>query len=287
MVEVYREDLREFAGNISEDSHLAMEEVKHSDIVEKARAAASGSSFLHQIVEAIASTDDDDSRGASGGGQDVRASRLDSKLSELQRDIGTYCTSPPDDKAYTDFCSTFAAAKKEKEILDALASSAVLAANYHKFVPVVVSYEEFWKRYFFREMRLREREKERQDLILRASEVALNQQQIDMSWDDDTEWKGHVMDEMNFSSATDAEAMNYSAGTVLTMIEGAVTTPTASPQVKEEDLLLDGWEEGPVLAVTATTADMSSLSDRTTSPEYVSPTKKVSVTIIEDYAGWE
>src|SRR6185312_10733738 len=104
-----------------------------------------------------------------------------SKLLELQKDIGTFCTSPTEDKAYEEFSRSFVAAQREKDILALLASSSVLTANYHKFVPVVVSYEEFWKRYFFREMRLREREKERQDLILRASEVALNQQQVDMS----------------------------------------------------------------------------------------------------------
>ena len=284
---MYKEDLREFAGNISQDSQHVLEEVKHSELVEKARAAAAGSSLVTQLVDAIASEGD--------GGRNVvaasatPASRLESKLLELQKDIGTFCTSPTEDKAYEEFSKSFVASQREKEILALLASSAVLTANYNKFVPMVVSYEEFWKRYFFREMRLREREKERQDLILRASEVALNQQQVDMSWeDDDTEWRGHVVEEMSFSPAGDDPTMNYSAGTVMTMIDGAVATPVAAPvAVRDEDLLLDGWEEGPVLSVTATAVEKSRLEEGKATPEYVSPTKKVSVVIIEDYAGWE
>jgi hypothetical protein len=286
VVEVYKEDLREFAGNISNDSQLALEEVKHSELVEKARAAAAGSTLMSQLVDAIST--EDDSRAGTGG---TPGSRLDGKLLELQKDIGTFCTSPTEDKAYEEFSKSFVATQREKDILGLLSSSAVLTANYHKFVPVVVSYEEFWKRYFFREMRLREREKERQDLILKASEVALNQQQVDMSWeDDDTEWRNHVVEEMNFSTSSPAgdASINYSAGTVMSMIDGAVASPVAAPapSVKDDDLLLDGWEEGPVLSATATAVDKTRIEDAVT-PDFASPAKKVDVTIIEDYGGWE
>jgi hypothetical protein len=64
-----------------------------------------------------------------------------------------------------------------------LIGSALLQANFSKLVPVVVSYDDFWKRYLFREMRLREREVERENLILKASLVSAEEEE--MPWEDD------------------------------------------------------------------------------------------------------
>jgi hypothetical protein len=41
-------------------------------------------------------------------------------------------------------------------------------SNHAKLVPVVVSYQDFWRRYLFRELRLREREQERERLIFKV-----------------------------------------------------------------------------------------------------------------------
>ncbi len=170
--------------------------------------------------------------------------------------------------------------------MDLLASSSVLTANYGKLVPVVVSYDDFWMRYLFREQRVRDREKERQELILKASEVVLTPQ-VDMSWDD-AEWKDQVGEEINFSQGTvnTANGLNYSSNTVLNMIEGAVGSPSVN-----DSLLLDGWDDGK----TEKQADVSSVASpipakaNSSGALQMTPqsTNKIALEIIEDYAGWE
>lgn len=140
-------------------------------------------------------------------------------------------------------------------------------------------------RYLFREQRVRERERERQELILRASEVVLTPQP-DLSWDD-AEWKEQVGDEINFSQGTvnAANKLNYSSNTVINMIEGAVGSPAA-----EDSLLIDGWEseadaEKPAAPAAAVTP-IPKLSESMT-PITPQSTNKIALDIIDDYAGWE
>ena len=149
--EVYKEDLQEFAGNVSQDAERVMEDVRASELLEKARVtAAEGTNYLvTHLVEGIADDDGDEVA--------TPVSRLDSKLAELQKDFGTFCTVPTDDRFET---FSFVAAEHEEAIISLLAGSPVLTSNYNKFVPTVVSYDDFWKRYFFRAQKVREREEQ-------------------------------------------------------------------------------------------------------------------------------
>lgn len=110
VVEIYKEDLQEFAGNISEDTGKAIEDVKHSELVEKAIAVASSyeaNKILSQVVDAIS---DDKSSSSSVS---TPATRLEAKILEVQKDIGTYCTSPSE-AAFDEFCKNFSSKEREK-----------------------------------------------------------------------------------------------------------------------------------------------------------------------------
>ena len=109
VVEVYKEDLQEFAGNITHDTEQVIEDVKHSEIVEKALAAAAnydGANILNTVVDAISDE--------KSNNNVTPATRLEAKILELQKDIGTYCTSPSEAKLFEAFCKEFSSKDEEK-----------------------------------------------------------------------------------------------------------------------------------------------------------------------------
>jgi hypothetical protein len=127
VVEVYKEDLREFAGNITLDTEQVIDDVKHSEFVEKAIAAASSydNTLLSQVVDAIS----DDNNATSNSNAGATASRLEAKILELQKDIGTYCTSPAEEQ-FVEFCKSYIGAEKEQ----------VLVILFHLFVCLFVCF---------------------------------------------------------------------------------------------------------------------------------------------------
>jgi len=303
VVEVYKEDLAEFAGNISTDTERAVEEVKRSEMLERVRAksAESAQYLVDNLVDGLA----DESIEA------IKAptNRLEQKLLELQSDMGTYCTVPTGDDWST---FEFVAVDREKEIIALLADSPVLAANYNKIVPTIASYEDFWKRYLYREHKLRERERERQELIQKASEVASSQPQ-DLTWEDDDFDDDNDDDDdddgtsgLNIDPVTPHGGRNDGASFANNSdsFSSVVLTPAAT---ETDDLLLDGWDDdgGDTNNTTINTSNDDALSLAT--PEILSQISTVtktpaakesvdessssaglnSVEVIDDWGGWE
>jgi hypothetical protein len=273
VVAVYKEDLAEFSANVSADTELIVEEVRKSEILEAARVkAAEGTNFIvNHLVEGIAGDDD-----AGTPVKAAPANRLEAKILELQRDMGTFCTVPTGDD-FPLFAESFVAADEEKRIIALLASSTDLTAQYTKIVPTMVAYDDFWKRYLFREMQLREREREREELIRKASEMTA---MTELGWDDDSD------DESNSATTNNGEWTN----------ENSFSSIAATPAGGEnEDLLLDGWDDpdddnleafaGGSEPLNVTAEPESAIVEENSAAEKSSGLD--SVAVIDDWSGWE
>lgn len=233
--------------------------------------------LVTQFVQSIASED-----GSDDGLEPtiVATSRFEAKLADLQRDIGTYCTNPSEEDVYAEFCKNFKIDSRENQVAALLAANAILQAQHTKLVPVVVSYEDFWKRYLFREIRLREREEERERLILKASVVVAGDDE--MPWDDVDE--DHEPQQQQVISPIAPHS--------------SVVAPSPSAFDSSAIMLGDGWgdddddDDGDVDVITLTTptvaVETKTQHNNTTSTNTTLESQNTTaVTEDSDWTGWE
>lgn len=77
-------------------------------------------------------------------------SRLDADISSMQRDSATYCDEPADTADYQAWRSSFDLAGYQPAVEDLITNNAFMAELQARIVPVIVEYDAFWTRYFYR-----------------------------------------------------------------------------------------------------------------------------------------
>ena len=77
-------------------------------------------------------------------------SRLDADISTMQRDSATYCDEPGDTADYQAWRSTFDLASFKPAVQELIRDNAFMAELQARIVPVIVEYNAFWTRYFYR-----------------------------------------------------------------------------------------------------------------------------------------
>ena len=127
---------------------------------------------------------------AAGGGPsassisptlDKTYSRFESEVSSLQRDTNTYLDDPEEfAEEFGAFKSNFSLEKTKGDI-DKLLTNTFMADLHSRIVPDVVEEEEFWSRYFFKLLKLKQKEDQRTMLTQRA---AISMQEEEEPWDD-------------------------------------------------------------------------------------------------------
>ena len=87
----------------------------------------------------------------------ISAPTFEQRVSAMQRDSDTYCEDPEDADAFAAFVREFDLDAAKTEVDAILASNSFMRTMSERIVPVVVEYDAFWTRYFFR-LRALERE---------------------------------------------------------------------------------------------------------------------------------
>ena len=77
-------------------------------------------------------------------------SRLDADISSMQRDSATYCDEPADTADYQAWRSNFDLASYKPAVAQLITDNAFMAELQARIVPVIVEYDAFWTRYFYR-----------------------------------------------------------------------------------------------------------------------------------------
>ncbi|KAH7302222.1 hypothetical protein KP509_23G061700 [Ceratopteris richardii] len=218
IIDIYRRDLEEFSSGLRKETKIIAEvaanAVKDLPTSLEARAfMAQGSiesvgqvvedfsssvwrgtaDLIAQGKEAILNMEEDDASALHGStsfppsiSNSVPAptsggkySRFESQVRAMQTDSDTYCKEPSDEADFTKWKSSFNLSDKNEDIDNLLNQNAFLQELQLRFIPDVVSREEFWTRYFYRLHKLQQTEEARADLVKRAS--ALNEEEL--SWD--------------------------------------------------------------------------------------------------------
>jgi hypothetical protein len=121
-----------------------------------------------------------------------RYSRLEADIAAMQRDSSTYCDQPEDTEQFQQWLQDFDLKEKKKEIGSIIGSNAFMAELQSRIVPLIVSYEDFWTRYFYRLHKLHAKHEAIQALTSKASEAGMplgggRKEEAELGWGTDEE----------------------------------------------------------------------------------------------------
>lgn len=108
-------------------------------------------------------------------------SRLEADINSMQRDSATYCDEPADTADYQAWRAKFDLAVYKPAVEGLITENAFMAELQARIVPVIVEYDAFWTRYFYRLHLLEARHAQRLKVAQRASKP---QQEEELAWDD-------------------------------------------------------------------------------------------------------
>lgn len=179
-----KRDLAEFVSVLGSDTKAVVQGA--SENINKILVQPSSSSS-----SASESGEQDRNNQKNGGGQpvsEVRAAatpydRCQAELYAVQNSSETYLQDPSqgEENDYEGWKSTFDIKTYQNDISSLLVSCSHVRTMHSQLVPAKVSYEAFWTRYFYRMQLLKKEEKQRADLMARAS----NRSQEQLQWDEE------------------------------------------------------------------------------------------------------
>ncbi|KAK9466641.1 hypothetical protein V1512DRAFT_263114 [Lipomyces arxii] len=120
----------------------------------------------------------------------IYSTRLDAQLHVLHTSTEPFVTEGDD--SYAEFAKDFSVEGQTSTIAADLEQYPELRKSMEKLVPEKISYEEFWKRYYFLREQINKEELRRKQLISSSEEVADT-----FDWDADEEEEGGDVDDMN------------------------------------------------------------------------------------------
>lgn len=93
--------------------------------------------------------------GLSSASMSGRYSRFDADVAAMQRDSSTYCEEPDDINDFENWKGSFSLTDHRAEIGSILSGNVFMAELQSRIVPLIVSYDDFWTRYYYRLAKLK------------------------------------------------------------------------------------------------------------------------------------
>ncbi|CAM6125483.1 unnamed protein product [Calypogeia fissa] len=215
VLQAYKQDLTEFADGLKKESEIvagvtvhAVKDLPHtletSAVVAQESLESVGQSLeefggslwrgtselIASAKEAIHKVDEETAASSKAKGSMSRElssshpswkySRYEAQVNAMQRDSSTYCDEPEDEEDYSVWRSTFNLSEKKADIEVLLKENAFMQELEARIVPLIVEYDSFWTRYFYRLHKLQQVEDARADLVKRATSSA---DEEELSWD--------------------------------------------------------------------------------------------------------
>lgn len=101
-------------------------------------------------------------------------------MSAMQRDSSTYCDEPEDVEEFATWRSTFSLEERKGDIGAVTKDNAFMQELQSRIVPMIVEYESFWTRYFYRLHKLQMAEDARATLV--KSETGFELTCVSVTW---------------------------------------------------------------------------------------------------------
>jgi len=152
IVNIYKEDLKEFSNTITNDTK---EIIKDPEITSKI-----GLSGLFGYSQNKPSEKEKIS---------VIVDRHQARILILESELSTYCTEPSDREDFMFWKEEFNLQSKTDEISNLLSDKEKIREAHSKLVPIAVSYSDFWERYYYKMFKLNQVDERRAALVKRAT----------------------------------------------------------------------------------------------------------------------
>ncbi|KAK6333350.1 hypothetical protein TWF718_011164 [Orbilia javanica] len=123
-----------------------------------------------------------ETKGSEDNKRPIHTTRLDAQLHLLHTNLDNFKSDPRSPKYAAEWVAGFSAEKKTEQIAKDLETYPELRSSMEKLVPGEVSYEEFWKRYYFLRGELDAEEQKRKELL----KVAANEEE-EVGWEEDSD----------------------------------------------------------------------------------------------------
>lgn len=105
---------------------------------------------------------------ASLGQDSFKFSRFETDVTSMQRDSSTYCDEPEDVDHFSEWQASFDLEAAKPEIARLISDNTFMSELQSRIVPVVVTYDDFWTRYFYRLKKLEEKHAQLAALTMRG-----------------------------------------------------------------------------------------------------------------------
>ncbi|KAK9868344.1 hypothetical protein WJX84_011259 [Apatococcus fuscideae] len=136
---------------------------------------------------------------ARSGSQGSKYSRLEAEVAAMQRNSATYCEEPAPGPAHDAWLASFDLGSHADEIAAITQDNAFMSELQARIVPLIVSHDLFWTRYFYR-LHLLQAENERRQRLTQRD--ATSQQEDPDVWQDDATAEA----ETSISAASEVQA---------------------------------------------------------------------------------
>ncbi|GLI61700.1 hypothetical protein VaNZ11_004178 [Volvox africanus] len=154
----------------------------------------------------------------------AKYSRFEAEVAAMQRDSSTYCDEPENGDDYARWRAGFSIEGVKADIARILSDNAFMTELQSRLVPIIVEYDDFWHRYFYRLHKLQQKEEQRQQLTQRAK--TLQEDDVPLGWGDD--------DEVQLSpSEPDRQGLSCAAGPNVPVSE-VPSTPGREASTKDD-----------------------------------------------------
>ncbi|KAG2189398.1 hypothetical protein INT44_004540 [Umbelopsis vinacea] len=216
---------------------------------------------LSRAITVVAPVDDEDNEFASkstennAGGKRIFASRKETILAELRTDHSVYLEPPvketeeddEESKIYHTFVAGFNVEEYTDEIAKLLEEYPELRQVMDELVPVQVSYNDFWQRYFYRVWKIDQEDEKRRQIVQGAD--AHEEDDADFKWDsEDEEGEGASNEKSNTlqpdsPSTSTALPTGVTSDTEFSNISASSTTEASLVSAPKDDDEEDSdWE---------------------------------------------
>jgi len=176
IVNVYKEDIKEFSNTIKNDTK---EVIKDPEITSKI-----GLTGLFGFSQNNTNPEKEK--------QSVIVDRHQARVLALESELSTYCTEPSDKEDFMSWKKEFNIQSKTDEISRILSDKEKVREAHSRLVPVAVSYSDFWERYYYKIFKLNQENERRAALVKRATNSA-NSDDDQFSWEEEEEDKKVVI----------------------------------------------------------------------------------------------
>lgn len=189
------------------------------------------------VVEELSASDKAKGRAKRQGSRPVikgKYSRLEADISSMQRDSATYCDEPADTADYQAWRSNFNLDSYKPAVQELIADTAFMAELQARIVPVIVEYDAFWTRYFYRLHLLEARHAQRLEVAQRASRP---QQEEELAWDDsDDQPQPEPQPQQALAPIPSLPSHSQISETSDTQLQASVSSPVADTAASIDDI---------------------------------------------------